>query len=77
MKTIAAGQFKARCLQLMDEVRTTRQSVLITKKGRPVARLVPAESQVEDIFGCLRNEIRIVGDIESPVVPLEDWDVLK
>jgi len=77
MKTIAAGQFKARCLQLMDEVRTTRQPVLITKKGRPVARLVPAEGQVEDIFGCLRNEIRIVGDIESPVVPLEDWDVLK
>ena len=77
MKTIAAGQFKARCLRLMDEVRTTREPVLITKKGRPVAKLVPAESQVEDIFGCLRNEIKIVGDIESPVVPLEDWDALK
>lgn len=77
MKTIAAGQFKARCLRLMDEVRATREPVLITKKGRPVAKLVPAESQVEDIFGCLRNEIKIVGDIEAPVVPLEDWDALK
>lgn len=77
MKTIAAGQFKARCLRLMDEVRATREPVLITKKGRPVAKLVPAESHVEDIFGCLRNEIKIVGDIESPVVPLEDWDALK
>ena len=77
VKTIAAGQFKARCLRLMDEVRATREPVLITKKGRPVAKLVPAESQVEDIFGCLRDEIKILGDIESPVVPLEDWDALK
>ena len=75
MKTIAAGQFKARCLRLMDEVRTTREPVLITKKGRPVAKLVPAESQPEDIFGCLKDEIKIVGDIESPI-PVE-WEVSK
>jgi antitoxin (DNA-binding transcriptional repressor) of toxin-antitoxin stability system len=61
----------------MDEVRTTREPVLVTKKGQPVARLVPAESQPEDIFGCLKDEIKIVGDIESPVVPLEDWDALR
>ena len=77
MKTIPAGQFKARCLRLMDEVRTTREPVLITKKGRPVAKLVPAEGQPEDIFGCLKDEIKIVGDIESPAVPLEDWDALR
>ena len=77
MKTIPAGQFTARCLRLMDEVRTTREPVLITKKGRPVAKLVPAEAQPEDIFGCLKDEIKIVGDIESPVVPLEDWDALR
>jgi len=61
----------------MDEVRTTREPVLITKKGRPVAKLVPAEGQPEDIFGCLKDEIKIVGDIESPVVPSEDWDALR
>jgi len=61
----------------MDEVRTTREPVLITKKGRPVAKLAPAEGQPEDIFGCLKDEIKIVGDIESPVVPLEDWDALR
>jgi prevent-host-death family protein len=77
MKTIPAGQFKARCLRLMDEVRSTREPLLITKKGRPVAKLVPAESQPEDIFGCLRDEITIVGDIESPVVPWEEWDALR
>lgn len=77
MKTIPAGQFKARCLRLMDEVRTTREPVLITKKGRPVAKLVPADRRPEDIFGCLKNEIKIMGDIESPVTQLEDWDALR
>jgi antitoxin (DNA-binding transcriptional repressor) of toxin-antitoxin stability system len=61
----------------MDEVRSTREPVLITKKGRPVAKLVPAESQPEDIFGCLKDEIKIVGDIESPIVPWEEWDALR
>lgn len=77
MKTIPAGQFKARCLRLMDEVRNTREPVLITKKGRPVAKLVPAESQPEDVFGCLKDEIKIVGDIESPIVSWEEWDALR
>ncbi len=76
MRTIPAGQFKAR-MRLMDEVRSTREPVLITKKGRPVAKLVPAESQPEDIFGCLKDEIKIVGDIESPIVPWEEWDALR
>ena len=61
----------------MDEVRNTREPVLITKKGRPVAKLVPAESQPDDIFGCLKDEIKIVGDIESPIVPWEEWDALR
>jgi prevent-host-death family protein len=77
MKAIPAGQFKARCLRIMDEVRSTREPVLITKKGRPVAKLVPADGQPEDIFGCLKDEIKIVGDIESPATPLEDWDTLR
>lgn len=77
MKSIPAGQFKARCLRLMDEVNSTREALVITKKGRPVVKLVPAESRPEDIFGCLRNEVEIVGDILAPVVPAEDWEVLR
>lgn len=76
-KTIAAGNFKARCLRLMDEVQSTREPLLITKKGKPVAKLVPADTPPEDIFGCLRDQVEIVGDIVSPAVPLEDWEVLK
>ncbi len=55
MKTDSCGAIQSECLRLMDEVRTTREPVLITKKGRPVAKLVPAESQPEDIFGCLKE----------------------
>jgi len=64
MKTIAAGQFKARCLQIMDEVGATGESIIVTKRGRPVAKLVPLrEADPSSIFGCMRDSARIVGDI--------------
>ncbi len=74
MKTIAASEFKARCLKVMDEVRKKRETVLITKKGRPVARLVPVGDPPTDIFGCLAGVVEITGDIEGPVVPVSDWE---
>jgi len=77
MKTMAAGKFKAQCLKVMDRVNATREPVLITKKGRPVAKLVPADPPGQDFFGCLAGTIEIVGDIESPVEPPEAWEVLR
>jgi len=77
MKTMPAGEFKARCLRVMEQVRTTRQPVVITKRGKPVAKLVPADKNSDDIFGCLKGVFEIVGDIESPVVPPEDWEALR
>ncbi|HTM89286.1 MAG TPA: type II toxin-antitoxin system Phd/YefM family antitoxin [Terriglobales bacterium] len=77
MKTMPAAQFKARCLKVMDEVQNTREPVTITKKGKPVAKLVPPDTPPRDIFGCLKGVIEIVGDIESPVVPPEEWEVLR
>ena len=74
MKSMPAGEFKARCLKVMEQVRTTRQPVVITKRGKPVAKLVPADTRGDDIFGCLKGVIKIVGDIESPLVPPEDWE---
>jgi len=76
MKTLPAGQFKARCLKIMDEVQSTRVPVTITKKGRPVVKLVPADGPPEEIFGCLKGEIEIVGDVMAPLVPPEDWEAL-
>lgn len=77
MKIVAAGYFKARCLKIMDQVRSTREPVTITKKGKPVAKLVPADRQPEEVFGCLKGEIEIVGDILAPLVPPEDWEALR
>lgn len=77
MKTIPAGQFKARCLKIMDDVQSTREAVVITKKGRPVAKLVAVETRPRDVFGCMKGEIEIVGDIVSPAIPLEDWEIYK
>jgi prevent-host-death family protein len=77
MKKIAAGEFKARCLALMEDVRSTREPLVITKRGKPVAKLVPIEDKKDDWIGRLTGKMRIVGDIESPVVPLEDWEALR
>jgi len=77
MKTVAAGYFKARCLKIMDDVRSTREPVTITKKGKPVAKLVPADAPPDEVFGCLKSEIEIVGDILSPLVSPEDWEAIR
>jgi prevent-host-death family protein len=77
MKTMSAGQFKAQSLKVMDDVHSTREPIVITKRGRPVAKLVPADGQPDDVFGCMRGEVEIVGDIVSSAVPLEDWEVLR
>ncbi len=77
MKRIAAGKFKAQCLAVMEPVRKTREPVVITKRGRPVAKLVPADTAPDDFLGRLRGVMKIVGDIESPIEPPEAWDVLR
>ena len=77
MKTMAAGEFKAQCLQVMEQVSSTRTPVVITKRGKPVAKLVPVDEAPVWVKGRLAGKIEILGDIVSPVVPLEDWDSLK
>jgi len=75
MKTIPAGEFKTHCLRIMDDVKKHRQPVLITKKGVGVAKLVPIESEQHDVFGCLAQQMEIVGDIEGPLVDPKEWKV--
>jgi prevent-host-death family protein len=73
MKTISASEFRARCLAVVEEVNSTREPVLITKRGRPVARLVAA-GKPRKFIGRLKGVFEIVGDIESPVDPPEAWE---
>ncbi|HEY1678065.1 MAG TPA: type II toxin-antitoxin system prevent-host-death family antitoxin [Candidatus Sulfotelmatobacter sp.] len=74
MKKIAAAVFKARCLTLMEDVRSTRQSILITKRGKPIAKLVPVNDGKDDFIGRLKGVFTVVGDLEAPLDPPEVWE---
>lgn len=71
---IAAGQFKSQCLKLMDQVQQTKEEIVITKYGTPVARLVPIASEdVESsIIGWMQGSVKITGDIVAPLN--ESWE---
>lgn len=73
MKTMAAGTFKAKCLAVMDEVQSKRVTVVITKRGKPVAKLVPVEVEKDEIFGFLHGKGKIKGNIVSPVLTKREW----
>lgn len=75
MKTIKASEFKAKCLKIMDEVAATGEPVVITKKGVPVAELVPAKRRPKTLFGALEGSARITGDIISPIDV--EWEALQ
>jgi prevent-host-death family protein len=75
MKQIPAGTFKARCLAVLKKVQMTGEPVIVTKRGAPVVKVVPVESEKNDIFGFMAGKVKIVGDIESPI-PVE-WEVIK
>jgi len=64
--SMGAGEFKAKCLKILDEVEATRQPLTITKHGKPVARLVPIEPR-KDPFGALKGSVMYEGDIISPI----------
>ena len=74
-RMMKASEFKAKCLALMDEVERTGQSVVITKNGRPDAELVPHKASRPELFGLLKDELFITGDIMSPLDV--EWDALK
>ena len=66
MKTIKAGEFKAKCLKLMDEVAATGRPLVITKNGKPVAQLVPVTRKPKTPYGALKGHVTILGDIVEP-----------
>ncbi|MGQ0618912.1 MAG: type II toxin-antitoxin system Phd/YefM family antitoxin [Panacagrimonas sp.] len=70
--SLPAGEFKATCLKLMDEVAATGRSVTITKRGKPVARLVPVDDARIPRAGSLAHTIEILGDIEAPLYDVVD-----
>lgn len=67
VRRINASKFKAKCLELLDEVAAGRGEIVITRNGKPVSRLVPVEPPRPAPFGCDRGRIRILGDVVSPL----------
>ena len=77
MKQMRASVFKARCLSVMNDIEATGEAVVVTKRGKPVVKVVPVKPENDDIFGSMAADVKIVGDIESPVVPLKQWKITR
>jgi prevent-host-death family protein len=73
MKTMAAGSFKAKCLAVMDEVQAKREAIVITKRGKPVVKIVPVDQKKDEIYGFYKGKGKITGDIVSPILTPEEW----
>jgi prevent-host-death family protein len=72
--TIPAGEFKAKCLKLLDKVAQDRQPLIITKHGKPVAQVVPVSAE-KNIIGAMRGSVLWEGDIISPIDV--EWEAMK
>ena len=66
-KTVPAGEFKAKCLKLMDRVAETGEPLVITKRGKPVVELIPPRAKPEPFVGRLKGSITYEGDLISPI----------
>ena len=76
MRTMAAGKFKAQCLAVMDEVQAKREPVVVTKNGKPVAKLVPLDLPEGEgpLDAFYFGNIEIVGDIMAPIYTDQEWE---
>jgi len=75
MKTIQAGKFKAQCLALLDSVAKSHIPLLITKYGKPVAKVVPIDQQDIENDKPLKNSVVYLGDVISPIN--EEWEAAQ
>ncbi len=78
-ESISVSKFKATCLAVLEEVRRSGRSVLITKRGVPIAEVVPptASAPGASWMGSMAGTCEIVGDIVSPIMDLDEWEALQ
>jgi prevent-host-death family protein len=77
MKRIAAGTFKTKCLALMDEVQAKHETVVITKHGKAVAKLVPVDAAADEIYNFLAGKGSVEGDVVAPALSPGEWGTLR
>jgi prevent-host-death family protein len=75
---IAISEFKATCLKILDQVKQTGNSIVVTKRGKPIAMISPPPppKRTSSWLGSFKDKGKIVGDIVSPVVDENDWETL-
>ena len=78
-ESISISKFKATCLSLLDQVKKTGQPILVTKKGEPIAQVIPPPRPEKPAswLGSFQSTGKIKGDIVSPALEEVDWEVLK
>ena len=79
MEAIAISKFKATCLAVLERVRRTGEPILVTRRGAPVAQVLPPpepDAAETSAFGCMKSSVEIEGDIVEPL-PSEVWEAMK
>jgi prevent-host-death family protein len=79
MQEIAISEFKAKCLAILERVRSTQKPIRITRHGKPVAEVIPPTA-IEDRaawIGSMKGTFEILGDIVSPANDESEWEVLR
>jgi prevent-host-death family protein len=72
MKKMPASAFKAKCLAVMDDIYASGESVIVTKRGKPLVQVMPVKKTAKPLLGRLKGVVEIVGDLR-PIIPPEDW----
>ena len=79
MQEVAISEFKAKCLALLERVRSTKKPIRVTRFGKPVAEIIPPTVVQERSawIGSLKNSMKITGDIIPPATGEDEWEVLR
>ena len=77
-ETIAISKFKATCLRLLDDVKKTGNSLIVTRRGEPIALIMPPPppAQSDRWLGSMKGELTLAGDVVAPVLGETNWEAL-
>jgi antitoxin (DNA-binding transcriptional repressor) of toxin-antitoxin stability system len=77
MRQMEASVFKVRCLVVIREIQASGEPVMVLRRGKPWVKVVPVETEKGDLFGFMAGELKITGDIESPIWHLRQRKITK
>jgi len=74
---INAAEFRSKCFKILDQVKTTHKEIIITKRGKPIAKLmhIPQKGEKDPLLGALSGVGKTVSDLTKPVTDHKDWEI--